>query len=62
MSAKRFAVKLRARRLAGLSMIIRCPCAGIVGIGLFGGIYSGKKNRNLWSSGFPVSARATVAK
>ena len=37
-SGGRFADKLRVRRLAGVPMILRCPCGGIVSfIGLFDG-------------------------
>ena len=38
---ERLADKLRARRLLGLSMILRCPCGGIDSfIGLFAGAYA----------------------
>jgi hypothetical protein len=37
MSAQRLAVQLRARRRVGTSMILRCPCGGIVSCnGMFG--------------------------
>ena len=39
MSVERFAVKLRARRLAGSLMLHQCPCGGIVSFnGLFAGL------------------------